>query len=91
MRIQNEIESRRFNLFADITDLDKLARQRYTSEELEIISSRLFTARTGAGAAQPSLSDRRTYPPEASTDAAGTSAESGDYINMTETGGFRYE
>lgn len=91
MRIQNEIESRRFNLFADITDLDKLARQRYTSEELETISSRLFRARAGDGAAQPSLSDRRTYPPEASADSAGTSAESAEHVNITETGGFGYE
>lgn len=34
MRIQNEIESRRFNCFADIADLDRLARQEYSTEYL---------------------------------------------------------
>ena len=34
MRIQNEIESRRFNCFTDIADLDRLAQQEYTDDYL---------------------------------------------------------
>ena len=34
MRIQNEIESERFNCFADIADLDSLARQEYSDDYL---------------------------------------------------------
>lgn len=34
MRIQNEIESTRFNCFTDIADLDRLARQEYTADYL---------------------------------------------------------
>ena len=41
MRIQNEIESGRFNRFADIIDLDKMAAQQYTPQTLSEMSSRL--------------------------------------------------
>ena len=34
MRIQNEIESRRFNCFTDIADLDRLAQQEYSDDYL---------------------------------------------------------
>ncbi|MDR1320539.1 MAG: DUF2791 family P-loop domain-containing protein, partial [Gracilibacteraceae bacterium] len=60
MRVQNEVESRRFNLFADIADLDKLARQRYAPGELEMMSARLFAGQDGPAA------------PEGAADAADT-------------------
>lgn len=44
MRIQNEIVSQRFNRFADIVDLDELAKQRYTEEVLLEMSARLAQA-----------------------------------------------
>ena len=49
MRIQNEIESRRFNRFSDIIDLDKMARQQYTPQVLSEMSRRLSDAMTEAG------------------------------------------
>jgi hypothetical protein len=49
MRIQNEIESRRFNRFSDIIDLDKMARQQYTPQVLSEISRRLSDAMAEAG------------------------------------------
>jgi hypothetical protein len=58
MRIQNEIESRRFNRFADIIDLDKMARQQYSPETLAEMSRRLAEAMGEAGiAATPVHSD----------------------------------
>lgn len=41
MRIQNEIESKRFNRFADIVDLDRLIDEVYTPENILKMSSRL--------------------------------------------------
>ncbi|MBR2810960.1 MAG: DUF2791 family P-loop domain-containing protein, partial [Solobacterium sp.] len=38
MRIQNEIRSERFNCFADIADLDRLAAQEYTKEYMQQVS-----------------------------------------------------
>jgi hypothetical protein len=49
MRIQNEIESRRFNRFSDIIDLDKMARQQYTPQMLSDMSRRLSDAMAEAG------------------------------------------
>jgi hypothetical protein len=49
MRIQNEIENRRFNRFSDIIDLDKMARQQYTPQVLAEMSRRLAGAMTEAG------------------------------------------
>jgi hypothetical protein len=49
MRIQNEIESGRFNRFSDIIDLDKMARQQYTPQVLSEMSRRLSDAMTEAG------------------------------------------
>jgi hypothetical protein len=49
MRIQNEIESRGFNRFSDIIDLDKMARQQYTPQVLSEMSRRLSDAMTEAG------------------------------------------
>jgi hypothetical protein len=49
MRIQNEIESRRFNRFSDIIDLDKMASQQYTAQVLLEMSRRLSDAMTEAG------------------------------------------
>ncbi|MDR0654347.1 MAG: ATP-binding protein [Synergistaceae bacterium] len=49
MRIQNEIESRMFNRFSDIIDLDKMARQQYTPQMLSEMSRRLADALTEAG------------------------------------------
>ena len=49
MRIQNEIESRRFNRFSDIIDLDKMARQQYTPQVLSEMSRRLSDVMTEAG------------------------------------------
>ncbi|MDR1965090.1 MAG: ATP-binding protein [Synergistaceae bacterium] len=44
MRIQNEIESCRFNRFSDIVDLDKMASQQYTAQTLSEMSRRLADA-----------------------------------------------
>lgn len=41
MRIQNEIESKRFNRFADIVDLDRLIDEVYTPENIIKMSARL--------------------------------------------------
>jgi len=41
MRIQNEIESKRFNRFADIVDLDRLIDEVYTPENILKMSTRL--------------------------------------------------
>lgn len=41
MRIQNEIVSQRFNRFADMADLDRLATQEYTPEVIVSISQKL--------------------------------------------------
>ncbi len=41
MRIQNEIESQRFNRFADIVDLDRLIDEVYTPENILKMSTRL--------------------------------------------------
>ncbi|MDR1132981.1 MAG: DUF2791 family P-loop domain-containing protein [Synergistaceae bacterium] len=49
MRIQNEIESGRFNRFSDIIDLDKMARQQYTPQVLSEMSRRLSDAMAEAG------------------------------------------
>jgi hypothetical protein len=49
MRIQNEIESRRFNRFSDIIDLDKMAHQQYTPQVLSEMSRRLSDAMAEAG------------------------------------------
>jgi hypothetical protein len=49
MRIQNEIESRKFNRFSDIIDLDKMARQQYTPQVLSEMSRRLSDAMAEAG------------------------------------------
>jgi hypothetical protein len=49
MRIQNEIESRRFNRFSDIVDLDKMARQQYTPQVFSEMSRRLADVMTEAG------------------------------------------
>ncbi|MDR1604745.1 MAG: ATP-binding protein [Gracilibacteraceae bacterium] len=49
MRIQNEIDSDCFNRFADIIDLDRLARLVYTPETLVEISRRLAAHLTAAG------------------------------------------
>jgi len=44
MRIQNEVESNRFNRFTDIVDLDRLIEEVYTPEILIEMSSRLANA-----------------------------------------------
>lgn len=44
MRIQNEVESNRFNRFTDIVDLDKLIEEVYTPEVLIEMSTRLANA-----------------------------------------------
>jgi hypothetical protein len=49
MRIQNEIESRRFNRFSDIIDLDIMARQQYTPQVLSEMSRRLSEVLAEAG------------------------------------------
>jgi hypothetical protein len=49
MRIQNEIESRRFNRFSDIVDLDKMAAQQYTPKVFSEMSRRLAAVMTEAG------------------------------------------
>ena len=41
MRIQNEIQSDRFNRFTDIANLDKLAQQEYTAEKLVEMTKRM--------------------------------------------------
>lgn len=41
MRIQNEIESEKFNRFTDIVDLDKLARQEYNEQTVVEMSRRI--------------------------------------------------
>jgi len=52
MRIQNEVESTRFNRFTDIVDLDQLIEEVYTPEKLIEMSSRLANVlnRLGRGA-----------------------------------------
>ncbi|MDR1886053.1 MAG: ATP-binding protein [Synergistaceae bacterium] len=51
MRIQNEIESRRFNRFSDIVDLDRMARQQYTPQTLSEMSQLLADVASEAGIA----------------------------------------
>ncbi len=41
MRIQNEVQGERFNRFADVVDLDRLASQEYTPDVIVSISRRL--------------------------------------------------
>jgi archaellum biogenesis ATPase FlaH len=50
MRVQNEIDGGKFNRFADIVDMDRLARQVYTAETLSEISGRLAAFMRAAGA-----------------------------------------
>lgn len=52
MRIQNEIVGERFNCFADMVDMDRLAAQEYTPEVVVSIS-RSFADRQNSGAAVP--------------------------------------
>ncbi len=51
MRIQNEIVGERFNRFADMADLDRLAAQEYTPEVIVEISESIAEARNDAVAA----------------------------------------
>lgn len=44
MRIQNEIVGERFNRFADMVDMDRLAAQEYTSEVIVAISESIAKA-----------------------------------------------
>jgi hypothetical protein len=62
MRIQNEIDSDCFNRFADIIDMDRLAKFVYTPETLAEISRRLALHAEGAGLA--------SHPIDAATAAA---------------------
>ncbi len=53
MRIQNEVSSKRFNRFADIIDLDALARQEYGSDVIIDMSRKLAETLSGEGGLQP--------------------------------------
>jgi hypothetical protein len=44
MLVQNEVSAERFNRFADIIDLDRLARQEYTPEIIAEMSENLANA-----------------------------------------------
>lgn len=44
MRIQNEVVGKRFNRFADIVDLDRLAEQEYTPKVLEAMSRSMLSS-----------------------------------------------
>jgi hypothetical protein len=48
MRIQNEIEGNRINRFADIIDMDAVARQHYSAEILVEMSRKLAEALSGS-------------------------------------------
>ena len=49
MRIQNEIISERFNCFADIADLDDLAKQKYTAPVIVEMADKLADFLEAAG------------------------------------------
>ena len=53
MRIQNEITGERFNRFADIVDLDRLAMQEYTPEVLADMSQKILLSASGHTGAHP--------------------------------------
>ena len=72
MRIQNEITGDRFNRFADIVDLDRLAMQEYTPEVLTDMSQKILTAASGHTGAHPlSLEEARELLSRAVTGGVG--------------------
>jgi hypothetical protein len=96
MRVQNEIESRCFNLFSDIVDLDKMAWRQHASRDLEkprgVPSEAQPESGEGAGA---ELSFNVDVGPEfgsgsgsdpADGDAAREAAESGEFAEAGESG-----
>lgn len=71
MRIQNEIVGERFNRFADMIDLDRLAAQEYTPDVIVAISESIARAQKSAPAAPLSLETAEAIVQQARTGATG--------------------
>lgn len=72
MRIQNEVVGERFNRFADMVDMDRLAEQEYTPEVVVAISESLAERQKTVRAARPlGLEEARKIVRQARTGAVG--------------------
>ena len=71
MRIQNEIVGERFNCFADIVDMDRLAEQEYTPEVIMAISESLVEQQKNASILPLNLERAEEIARQARTSAVG--------------------
>lgn len=71
MRIQNEIVGERFNCFADIVDMDRLAEQEYTPEVIMAISERFVEQQKNASILPLNLERAEEIARQARTSAVG--------------------
>lgn len=71
MRIQNEVVGQRFNRFADMVDLDRLAAQEYTPEVIVHISESLVHSRQNTPITSLTLEQAQEIAAQAHTGAVG--------------------